>query len=177
MGLGQTMLTIMALTLMSRVILSTNTATLDTGYAKDLAEYRITATSLGTSTLEYANALAFDEATADTFVTSTQSNLLTAAASFGPDAGETSSTLYDDVDDYHNYVKVDTIQNSAIFKTTARVEYVSVTTSSMTVTTTKTFVKQITVEVTSDYMRDNTTTPPTADTLRFKTIFSYWYFR
>jgi hypothetical protein len=60
MGLGQTMLTIMALVLLGRIVLSINTTTLDVGFTKDMAEYRITATSLGTSMLEQTSALAFD---------------------------------------------------------------------------------------------------------------------
>ena len=185
MGLGQTLLTIMALMLMGRLILTVNRTTLEAGSSKDIAEYRIAATSLGTSLLENAKDLAFDEATVDTFLTTTQSSSLTAAASFGPDAGESSYTSFDDIDDYNGYVKIDTIPNSAIFYTTARVEYLNVSPpSTVTVTTTKSWNKQITIYVTSPYMvdwtlMDNTTTPPTPrpDTLKFVSVYSYWYFR
>ncbi|MFA5833440.1 MAG: hypothetical protein WDA22_08185 [Bacteroidota bacterium] len=180
MGLGQTLLTIMALMLMGRLILTVNRTTLETGSTKDIAEYRITATSLGTSLLEYANDLAFDEATADTFLTSTQSSSLTTPASFGPDAGESGYTLFDDIDDYHGYVRIDSIPNSAIFYTTARVEYLSVTPpSTVTTTTSKTWNKMITIYVTSPYMVDYSVDPtnPRPDTLTFQSVFSYWYFR
>jgi hypothetical protein len=177
MGLGQTLLTIMALMLMGRIILSTNTATLNSGFTKDIAEYRITATSLGTSTLENANALAFDEASVDTFLTQSRINELTASNSLGPDAGETDPTLFDDIDDYNNYVKIDTVTNSAIFNTMVSVSYITVSSGTISTTTSKTFNKMITVKVTSDYLLDYSSDPPKRDTLQFRSIFSYWYFR
>ncbi|HAP35741.1 MAG TPA: hypothetical protein DCQ28_07280 [Bacteroidetes bacterium] len=180
MGLGQTLLTIMALMLMGRLILMVNRTTLETGSTKDMAEYAITATSLGTSILEYANDLAFDEATVDTFLTSTQSASLTAAASFGPDAGETNFRIFDDIDDYHGYSKIDTIPTSAIFFTRVTVQYLNVVPpSTVTVTTVKKFNKLISVFVTSPSMVDYSFDPgnPRPDTLKFQSVFSYWYFR
>jgi hypothetical protein len=175
MGLGQTMLTILALMLMGRIILTINTTTLDVGFTKDIAEYRITATSLGTSMLEQTSAMAFDEATADSGTTST--SYLTAATAFGPDATESSEDLYDDIDDYHNYSKTDSLEHSAIFKTRVTVSYMTISGSGIVQTTTKTFSKQVTVDITSDYLMDYSVTPALPETLRFKQIFSYWYFR
>lgn len=175
MGLGQTLLTILALILMGRVIITINSTTLDVGFTKDMAEYRITATSLGTSMLEQSAALAFDETTVDSTASTTAS--LTSAASFGTDATESSVDLYDDIDDYDNYVKIDSLTNSAIFKTRVGVSYVDIVGSSVVSTATKTFSKEVQVEITSDYLVDYSLTPSRPDTLRFKQIFSYWYFR
>ncbi len=177
MGLGQTLLTIMALMLMGRIILSTNTSTLNSGFSKDIAEYRITATSLGTSAMETASALAFDQASVDTFLTYSRINELTASNLLGPEAGETSTFSYNDIDDYNNYVKIDTVTNSAIFRTMIFVNYVNVSSSAITVTTSKTFNKMISVKVTSDYLLDYSSDPPKRDTLQFNSIFCYWYFR
>lgn len=163
----------MALMLMGRLILSVNTTTLDVGFSKDIAEYRIIATSLGTSMMEQSTALAFDEATVDTNIISTAD--LTAAVDFGPDGSETFAT-FDDIDDFHNYVRYDTLQ-SVPYKAKTTVEYVSVTSTTMTATTTKQFNKRITVAVTSPYMVDYSVNPPRPDTLKFQTIFSYWFFR
>ncbi len=175
MGLGQTLLTIMALMLMGRLILSVNTTTLDIGFSKDMSEYRIVATSLGTSMIEQTSALAFDEKTVDTTITS--STQLTAAASFGPDAGESSIALFDDVDDFHNYVKVDTLQG-VDYRSTVEVEYLSVTPpSTIAVTTTKSYSKRIKVKVTSPYLIDYSVSPARPDTITFQTVYSYWFFR
>ena len=165
----------MALVLLGRIVLSINTTTLDVGFTKDMAEYRITATSLGTSMLEQTSALAFDEITVDSSASITTN--LTALSSFGTDAGETSVDLYDDIDDYNNYTKIDTLINSAIFKTKVKVNYIDIVGSSVVVTSTKTFSKEVVVDITSDYLVDYSLTPTRPDTLRFKQIFSYWYFR
>lgn len=175
MGLGQTLLTILALVLMGRMVITINTTMLDAGFTKDMAEYRITATSLGTSMLEQTSAMAFDEASVDSGASST--SVLTAAASFGPDATESSEDLYDDIDDYHNYVKVDSLEYSAIFKTRVTVSYITISGSNVVTTSSKSFSKQVTVDITSDYLVNYSVTPAVPETLRFKQIFSYWYFR
>lgn len=175
MGLGQTMLTIMALMLMGRLILSTNTLTLDTGLVKDMAEYRIAATSLGISMLETAEGLAFDENTVDNEVSLASG--MTAPASLGPEAGETSLKLFTDIDDLNNLVKIDTIPSSAVFKTLVTVSYDSINGSSIVTSTVRTFSKLVTIKVTSDYMKDYSLEPPKQDTLTFQKVFCYWYMR
>ena len=187
MGLGQTLLTIMALMLMSRLILTVNRTMLEEDSSKDVSEYRITATSLGTSVLEYASDLSFDEATVDTTLTALQFSSLTAPGFFGPDLPvETNPSLYDDIDDYQGYTRIDTIPNSAIFFTTIRVHYLNVVPpSTITVTTAKTFNKRLTVFVTSSSMVDYTMIDTVVggqpkfrqDTLKFQSAYSYWYFR
>lgn len=175
MGLGQTLLTIMGLILMGRLILSINTTTLDTGFSKDMAEYRITGTSLGTSMLEKAGNLAFDENSTEAEITVVSG--FKAPASLGKDAGETIETHFDDLDDYHNYSIVETLQTSATFRSRVTVQYVSIASNVISVSATQTYAKMLTVDVTSDYLIDYSVSPPRPDTLRFKEIFSYWYFR
>ncbi|MFZ4619041.1 MAG: hypothetical protein ACOYNS_00670 [Bacteroidota bacterium] len=175
MGLGQTLLTIMGLILMGRLILSINRTTLDTGFTKDMAEYRITGTSLGTSMLEKASNLAFDEKSVDAAILVVSG--FTVNGSLGKDAGETTEITFDDIDDYHNYVSVDTLSTSATFKSRVTVQYISVAANVISVSATQQYAKMLTVDVTSDYLIDYSVSPPRPDTLRFKEIFSYWYFR
>lgn len=177
MGLGQTLLALMAVMLMGRLIIGTNASVLNTGSVKDMAEYSITATSLGTSVIEKAKSLAFDQASVDTFITAARINELTASNSLGPDVGESTSALFNDIDDYNNYSHIDTIPNSAIFRTDVKVSYVNVASNTMTSTASRSFNKKITVYVTSDYLVDYSMTPAAKDTLTFETVFSYWYFR
>lgn len=178
MGLGQTLLTIMALMLMGRLIISINTATLESGFTKDMAEYRITGTSLGTSMLEESSALPFDENTIDTTITSVAVTSL--SPTLGPEnPHETSVDLFDDIDDYNNYVKYDTLENSAIFKTEVIVRYVEADniTKQVNVSASQTFNKEVIVEITSNFLVDYSVDPARPDTLRFKQVFSYWRFR
>lgn len=165
----------MGLILMGRLILSINTTTLDVGFTKDMSEYRITGTSLGTSMLEKASNLAFDENSVEAAIAATSG--FKAVASLGKDAGETTESTFDDIDDYHNYTSTDTLSSSATFRTKGKVEYVSIISNVITVSATQTYAKRLTVEVTSDYLIDYSVNPPRPDTLRFQQIFSYWYFR
>ncbi len=113
----------------------------------------------------------------DTFITADRISELTPSDHLGPETGETTSITFNDVDDYNNYSRIDTIPNSAIFKTAVFVSYVQVSGNTITQTSSKTFNKEITVYVTSDYLLDYTMEPPKKDTLTFRTVFSYWYFR
>ncbi len=189
MGLGQTLLTIMALMLMGRLILSTNTLTLDTGMMTDLSEYRISATSYGVSRLEKIEGKRFDEASADSNEVLSLTELSTYAM-FGPgkDAGESSTNEYyfDDVDDFHGWVHRDTI-NYIPYKDSVVVEYDSLyynagppVVARVNRTTNKTYIKRIIVRVTSPFLLDYSFTVnnlPRPDTLKFERIVGYWYMR
>lgn len=163
MGTGQTLLTIMAMLMLSRLILSVNTNTAQNGASIEVAAYRITGSSLGFSIIEEASGLAFDQASVASNITST-SQLST---TLGPESGEVYPN-YNDFDDFNGLVKIDTVANSAVFKTTVVVQYVTVSGSNIVVSSTPTYSKQITVKVSS---------PSMSDTLIFQDVMSYWYFR
>ncbi|MCX6136741.1 MAG: hypothetical protein NTV54_04505 [Ignavibacteriales bacterium] len=165
MGLGQMLLTILSTMLLGKVILTINQSTLLAGQTKDMAEYRITATSLGTSMLEQTNAASFDQVTATMDVLNPSS--LTAVNSLGPEGSETIAT-YNDIDDFNNYMKMDSIKGSAIFKTRVKVDYVQVSGGTIAVAATQTWSKRVKVYVTSTFLED---------TLVFQSIYSYWFFR
>ncbi|MFA6540378.1 MAG: hypothetical protein WCT99_02155 [Bacteroidota bacterium] len=159
---------------MGRLILSINTTTLDVGFTKDMSEYRIAATSLGTSMLEKANALAFDEKTVDAAVSATTA--LTSASYLKAETGELTEDNFDDIDDYNNFIKYDTL-SGVIYKTRVKVEYVDIVSNIISSSSSQKFNKKISVYITSDYLLNYSTQVPTADTLYFQSVFSYWYFR
>jgi MSHA pilin protein MshD len=163
MGTGQTLLTIMATMMLGRLILSVNTGTAESGAAIEMSAYRITGTSLGTSILEEASGMAFDEATVASDINST--SLL--STTLGPESGEVYPD-FDDYDDFNGLTKVDSLQSSAVFTTKVKVEYVSISGSAIVVSATPTYNKRITVKVSS---------PSMTDTLKFYDVYSYWYFR
>jgi len=165
MGLGQMLLTILSTMLLGRVILTVNQATLLAGQTKDMAEYRITATSLGTSMIEQTNGLAFDQVTTTMDVLNTSS--LTAANALGPEGSETLAS-YNDIDDFNNYMKMDSIYGSSVFKTRVKVDYVQITGGAVVTSATQTWSKRVKVYVSSPFLED---------TLVFQTIYSYWFFR
>ena len=73
MGTGQTLLTIAAMMMLSRMVLSVNNDNAMSGGSIEMAAYRITATSLGTSVIEEASGCHFDELS-DTMGISTPSS-------------------------------------------------------------------------------------------------------
>ncbi len=153
----------MAMLMLSRLILSVNSNTAQNGASIETAAYRITASSLGFSIIEEASGMAFDQASVASNITST-SQLST---TLGPETGEVYPN-FNDFDDFNGLVKIDTVANSAVFKTTVVVQYVTVSGNSIVVSSTPTYNKQITVKVSSVSM---------SDTLLFQDVMSYWYFR
>ncbi len=165
MGTGQTLLTIMAMMMLSRMALSVNSSNAQGGAAVEMAAYRITATSLGTSLIEEATGLAFDQKS-DTVGISNASSF-TPTISLGPESGD-HYPGYNDCDDFNGLHKIDSLAGSAIFITDVKVEYVTISGNAIVVSGSQTYNKRITVSVSSKSM---------PDTLKFYNVFSYWYFR
>ena len=165
MGTGQTLLTIMAMLMLSRMALSINNSNAQSGSSVEMSAYRITAASLGESMIEQATGLAFDELS-DTVGISNPTSF-TAANKLGPESGE-KYPAYDDCDDFNGLHKIDSLTGSAVFTTDVKVEYVSLSGNTITVSSSQTYNKRITVKVSSPFL---------PDTLVFQNIFSYWFFR
>jgi hypothetical protein len=165
-------MSVLAMGMLATVMLTVNTNTGDSNTAVQMSQYRIMAASLATSTLERATGLAFDKATVSSDIPSEAS--LTAANALGVEAGEVDSleNTFNDFDDYarfHKWVKGDTVFfRSADFRVWSWVDYVKIQSDSVAHWNSPTYNKRITVFVTSPYMND---------TLRYSTLYSYWYFR
>lgn len=167
MGLGQMMLAVLALAVFGRIMLGVNTNSAETNDSIKASEFTIMATSLGTSLLERAQGLSFDENTISADV-STPAAL---SATLGAEGGETENT-FDDFDDYNNFAKT-VVGDSVLFKTatfTVRsfVDYADVSGGAVVTSGARTYHKRLRVLVSSPSLRD---------TMRFSTVYSYWYFR
>ena len=168
MNLGQSLLTIGALTLLSIIVLTINRNNLNTETSLNESKFGLLAVSLGTSILEEANGKPFDLATAD----SSTSNIanLTSPGSMGPAYNEHYPN-FNDLDDFHGFQT--TIKNlpSAEYKIAAEVYYVDpFTTGPDKKVNYRTLHKKINVYVTSPSMNDG------KDTVKLSSIYSYWYF-
>jgi len=167
MGLGQSLLGVLALGLLGTVILMMNTNTLDSGSSVESTEYIIMGTSLGISQLERASGKAFDENT----VSSDIGGVTFLTAALGKESGETEAT-FDDFDDYNGFTKWvngDTVNfRSANFFICDSVDYVTISGSAVATSASRTYHKRLRVWVSSPFMRD---------TLQFSTVYSYWFFR
>jgi hypothetical protein len=170
MGLGQSLLSVLAMTLLGTIVLGVNRSTADNGSVIERTEYEIMATSIGISTIERATGMSFDELTINADIGAATS--CTPLASLGPEIGEIDST-FDDFDDFNNYNKVVNSDASPTMKTAefhvvGKVQYMQISGDSLVASAGQTYNKLLTIKVWSKSM---------TDTLQFQTVYSYWYFR
>ena len=163
MNLGQSLLSIGALILLSILVLRVNNSFANTSTVLQNSKLGILATSVATSQIEEISRLAFDECTDSNSTNSLSS--LTPAGSLGPETGEVYPN-FNDIDDYNGYTKTDTSM-TAVFNISCKVEYVTDTNPNVA-SAVPTWNKKITITVSS---------PSMIDTIRASTIYSYWYFR
>lgn len=160
MNLGQSLFAIGALTILSLSILRMNNNILTTDETVMDSKIGILATSIGTSLIEEASKLAFDEKTKTDPVNNL--SLLTPALSLGQET----PGVFDDFDDYNNYTQYDTIYTIP-FRTECSVTYIESSNPDGT-TSNQTWHKKLKVKISTDFSQD---------TIELSTIYSYWYFR
>ena len=146
--MGQVILVLGAFTLLIFMTMTVNQAIGNRIGSTYQAEAIIAATTLGQSMINEISQKAFD----DSVLTRTvdQVSQLTEVASLGKDGGETYAT-FDDVDDFKNYTRTDSIPNG-YFTTSVDVVYVSPSALSGT-SNVPTFYKKITVTVTANELK------------------------
>jgi len=165
MNTGQTMITLLAMMMLTLLSVRINSSILQTQISMQNSKFGLASISLATSVIENANKLSFDEVTLENAIVNTSP--LTAINTLGKDAGENTPSQFDDFDDYNNYEYDERTLASAYYHISCRVCYVNPTTPNVAATS-QTFHKKLTVSVSSVSMQD---------TVRINTIFSYWYFR
>lgn len=111
----------------------------------------ITASGIGQSMIDEIQAKAFDQNTVNNRVHNPAQ--LTAAGSLGPETGETSPLNYNDIDDYKNYVRLDTLATMGIFRTSVDVNYAQELNPNQ-ISSIPTFSKRIDIWVTNVYLKD-----------------------
>ncbi len=166
MGLGQSLLTIISMMMLTMISIRMNSNILRTQDSTQNSKFGLAAISLAESRIEKAMRLAFDEKTINAPQTLTSS--LTAAGSLGKDAGETNFNTFDDFDDFNNFTETDSTLQSAVFKVSSVVVYINPDNGLSVTSASTTWNKKITVSVSSISM---------SDTIRLSSIYSYWFFR
>ncbi|MFH0735485.1 MAG: hypothetical protein V1773_13605 [bacterium] len=162
MNTGQLLLTTSAMVLLSLLILRVNNGFLTTNSVMMENKFGVLAISIGSSLLEEATGKAFDANTVENTVTSTSQ-----LSTIGKAVGEVYPD-FNDFDDYNNLTKVDSTLPSAVFNISCSVCYVNPSNPNVSTGSTKTWHKKLTVVVTS---------PSMTDTIRFSTVYSYFFYR
>ena len=160
MNLGQSLFAIGALLLLSLNIMGVNTRILRTDEVALESKIGVLATSIGTSTIEEASKLAFDE--------KTKSDPVLAKTSLTPSGSLKQEVVgvLDDFDDYNGLVLKDTIFTIP-FTSVCTVCYIDPSNPDGS-TSSQTWHKKLTIKISSPFSKD---------TLEMSTIYSYWYFR
>ncbi|MCC6549326.1 MAG: hypothetical protein IT279_04575 [Ignavibacteriaceae bacterium] len=113
-----------------------------------------TGTGIAQSLLEEVLSREFDEVTLTRMLTIPDS--LTAPWSLGKESGETVVTTFDDVDDYHNYTKTDSLDLFGSFNMLVTVHYI-VSMDPDTKSASRTFMKRVDVKMYNIYIADTLT--------------------
>ena len=184
MGTGQTLITMLAMVLLSFLILRTNNLFLQTTTTLNTTKFEVLAFSLAESMIQEIEANPFDQNTVSAVVSSPTS----LSTTLGPETGETFAT-FNDIDDFNNYTRIDTVpeKSGVVFNIKCKVDYV-LSTAPDVPTSTKSWNKMITVYVTSPFMiqnaltnqyytKVNATTKIIQDTVKLAQVFSYWNFK
>ena len=146
----QSFLTIGAMALLALVSLRFNTTLLENRTTEIENKVYLTAFSLADDLIEEIKQKAFDEKTVEW--KAIPADQLSPSNAFGPvDPGESSANTFDDIDDYHGYLKAVSLPHVENYSVMSTVEYVSATDPDLT-SNTQTYFKKITVRVNSPYL-------------------------
>jgi hypothetical protein len=143
-------LTIGAMALLAVISLRFNTTLLQNRTTEIENKVYLTAFSLADDLIEEIKQKAFDEKTVEW--KALPADQLSPSSSFGPvDPGESTSTTFDDIDDYHGYqkaVSLPHVENYSVFST---IDYVTASNPDLT-SSSQSYFKRVTVRVTSPYL-------------------------
>ncbi len=151
MSTGQTLLVTIGLVLFTIFVLTVYRTTTSRFAFAIANEALITGSALAQSLIEEITQKSFDEKTVNQVINTVDS--LTLPSQLGPDVGETNVTLFDDVDDYKNYIKTDSLQRLGQFISRVIVYYVQSTNTEI-LSSNRTFFKKIDILVTNSFIKD-----------------------
>jgi hypothetical protein len=190
MNTGQMILTTGALVLLGTTVLTVNKNNLNQGTVLRQTEIGIYAVSLGTSYVEKATSLNFDEYTVANMIANGKTDSLTPGKTSGNALGTETSTYgaydkvyektnadstFDDFDDYNGFSKFDTVKGADVFTTSISVKYCD--TAGVVQSSARTFYKRMDVKTWGTVSRNafEGASPNGTDTIKFSYIFSYIY--
>lgn len=165
MNLGQSLLSIGALLLLSLTVLRVNNTILQTDTIMNESKFGILATSIATSLIEKASKKSFDANTFEDAVSDLSG--LTPASGLGPGIGETTPENFNDFDDFDGYTEQISTLPSATYDVDCEVCYINPSNPNGKIST-QSWHKKMTVTVSSPFSQD---------TVKLSTVFSYWHFR
>lgn len=151
MNTGQTLLVTIGLLLFTIFILTVYRTTTSRFAFAIANEALLTGTGIAQSLIDEITLKNFDEKTISGIVSTPDS--LTPTISLGPETGESDVTKYDDIDDYNNYKRTETLSRLGNFVSWVKVYYVNPNSPDV-MSLTRTFAKKIEVFVQNSFVTD-----------------------
>lgn len=156
---GQTLLTLGGIVLLSFVMLTFYSSEGSSTEMTIFNEALITSTGIAQTVIEELAMREFDENSITVILES--ADLLTLPMSLGPETGEDSLHLFDDIDDFNGYERTDSLSRLGNFDIEVVVNYIKAEEPDSIVNF-RTFYKLATVSVTNAYLVDTLTLSYTA---------------
>ncbi|MBK8944847.1 MAG: hypothetical protein IPM32_06180 [Ignavibacteriae bacterium] len=165
MNTGQTLITIAALALIVLTVLNFNKSSLNTQDNLIYNKEYIVTTTAAQSLLEEISSKAFDEKIVNGATITNASNF---TSSLVAETGETYPN-FDDIDDYNNFNRKDSISNLGVFNFMAKVNYVN---DDLQFSGANTYHKAVKIKVVNPNLKNPFT--GIVDTITITTVFSQW---
>lgn len=165
MNTGQTLITIAALALVVLTVLNFNKSSLNTQDNLIYNKEYILTTTAAQSLLDEISTKAFDEKIISGAVITNASNFSSALTS---ESGEAYPN-FDDIDDFNNFSKKDSVENFGVFNFKVNVNYVN---DDLQYSASNTYHKSVKIKVTNTNLKNPFT--GIVDTIAISTVFSQW---
>jgi hypothetical protein len=165
MNTGQTMITFGALVLLTIVVLNMHRSINNAEFYLNDTRFGLEAIAIASSLIEEISQFPFDQASWDTTSLVKFPTDFTLPNDLGPDAGETSHDLFNDVDDFHNYSRLITTEQNE-YNLHCSVCYVNENNPDVPLNG-RSFFKKITITISNSISNDTT---------RMNYIHGFWFF-
>jgi hypothetical protein len=178
MNMGQSLLTLGALILVSVIILNFNITANNVSASLDYDRYRMEAVSVLTSHIEQMSQYFFDEASTDTSNEKFLANF-TAPNMLGIDGND--NGIYDDIDDMRGLAVTDTGISGVRYIVRYDVDYVTLNANQIVHSDARQYHKRIKITVIDGYTPPliyhyNNNSQKIRDTLSVSVVVSYWFY-
>lgn len=165
MNSGQMLITIAAISLIVLTILNFNKSSLNTQENLDYNKEYISTVTAAQSLLDEISGKAYDE---NIINGASISSALGFSSTLAPESGEAYPN-FDDIDDFNNFSKKDSIMNLGIFNFKVKINYVN---DNLENSSSCTYHKKVTIKVTDNTLKNPFTNK--LDTIQISTVLSQW---
>jgi hypothetical protein len=165
MGKGETLVTLGAIVMLSITAINVNNSFTENSEYFNETKFGLESIAIANSIIEEASQMPFDEQSWDSTIVEKLATDMTPVSDLGVDFGESSMSTFDDFDDFHNYVRMDTTMQN-IYEVSCVVNYINPAVPDSMITT-RSLYKKLTVSVKNTLNNDS---------LSLSYVHGFWYF-